>query len=220
MDGWRPREVVIAMGITERRHDEKAALRQKILDAAEAIIEAEGVLGFSMRKLAKRINYSATTIYLFFDGKDDLLRELSNLGATRFASQVQNSAAWNSGSPRDRLATLMRKFFELCLEKPKAYLGAFFGEMPAAPPSLLWFGEGEASNPSVGMFLRAIEDGNANGSLAVRDPRAAVQACWAASHGLLLALLAAPKADEARSRELIETMISIFVAGMASEEKR
>jgi AcrR family transcriptional regulator len=205
------------MGIDERKLREKEVLRQKILEAAAEIVDAEGVLGFSMRKLAKKINYSATTIYLFLKDKETLLRSLADVGARRFASLVESSEAWSSEPPIERLRILMRRFFEVCLENPKAYLSSFFGELPTSAPSLLGFSEDSLSNPSFALFLDIIAAGNADGSMRVSDPKTAVQVCWAASHGLILAIIASPKVERRRRQELVETSIAMLIAGLIAE---
>jgi len=54
------------MGTAERRARQKASLRGEILDAARRMFAEEGYEQVSMRRLAERIEYSPTTIYLYF----------------------------------------------------------------------------------------------------------------------------------------------------------
>jgi AcrR family transcriptional regulator len=64
------------MGIKERRERERDDLRGKILDAARELILEQGVEAVSMRKVADRIEYSATAIYQHFVDKESLLRAM------------------------------------------------------------------------------------------------------------------------------------------------
>src|ERR687885_1755275 len=64
---------VCHMGVQERRAREKQELRQEILDAARELFIREGFENVSMRKIADKIEYSPTTIYLHFQDKADLL---------------------------------------------------------------------------------------------------------------------------------------------------
>ena len=57
------------MSIQTRRAHQKALLRQEIIDAARDILVREGYEQLSMRKVAERIEYSPTAIYLHFDDK-------------------------------------------------------------------------------------------------------------------------------------------------------
>lgn len=56
-----------------RREQEKEELQQLILKAAGELFLEQGYDRFSLRQVAERIGYSATTIYLYFEDKDDLL---------------------------------------------------------------------------------------------------------------------------------------------------
>ena len=48
-------------------------LRELILDAAQDIIEVNGLAGLSAREIARRIGYSPGTIYNMFDNLDDVV---------------------------------------------------------------------------------------------------------------------------------------------------
>jgi len=61
------------MGSKQRREREKEALRQDILDAARELFVEEGYDNVSMRRVAEKIEYSPTTIYLYFEDKASLL---------------------------------------------------------------------------------------------------------------------------------------------------
>lgn len=65
------------MSIQERRIREKEELRQQILDAARELFITENYEDVSMRKVADRIEFSQTTIYLYFKNKADLLIAIS-----------------------------------------------------------------------------------------------------------------------------------------------
>jgi AcrR family transcriptional regulator len=44
-----------------------------MVDAARELYINEGYEKFTMRRLAEKIGYSPTTLYIYFRGKDDLL---------------------------------------------------------------------------------------------------------------------------------------------------
>ena len=65
------------MGVKERREREKSETRDKILDAARELFVTEGYEGVSMRRVADKIEYSPTAIYVHFaDKKRTLPRTL------------------------------------------------------------------------------------------------------------------------------------------------
>ena len=77
------------MGIKERREREKAEIREKILDAARDLFVSEGYEAVSMRKIADRIEYSPTAIYLHFKDKEAVMRELCDLDFLALALGVR-----------------------------------------------------------------------------------------------------------------------------------
>src|SRR2546427_9900091 len=79
--------------IRHRQAQEKQDLRQAILTAAGELFLEQGYERFSLRKVAERIGYSPTTIYLYFRDKDDLLFTVVDEGFERFGHQLAAAAA-------------------------------------------------------------------------------------------------------------------------------
>lgn len=65
------------MGIKERRDVEKAEMKKLIMNAAIEIIEQEGYEKLSIRKIAAKIEYSPTTIYIYYKDKAEIIRDMS-----------------------------------------------------------------------------------------------------------------------------------------------
>src|SRR5215469_9816015 len=68
------------MGTAQRREREKTELRTRILDAARAIVRREGFGALTVRKIADAIEYAPGTLYLYFENRDAIARELSSEG--------------------------------------------------------------------------------------------------------------------------------------------
>lgn len=81
------------MGVQERREREKKEQRQRILDAALDIITANGFAALSMRKLADRIEYSAASIYLYFESREQIAQELSEVAFGKLLRALVDAAA-------------------------------------------------------------------------------------------------------------------------------
>ena len=75
----------------ERRARQKAELRRVILDAATTLFEEHGYENFSLRQVAESIGYSATTIYLHFEDKDDLALAIGKSPAATKAARPANN---------------------------------------------------------------------------------------------------------------------------------
>ena len=66
------------MSIKERRDTEKVEMKVKIRNAAIQIIEQEGYEKLSIRKIATKIEYSPTTIYLYYKDKAGIITDMSD----------------------------------------------------------------------------------------------------------------------------------------------
>lgn len=77
------------MGIKERRENEKKQMCRKIMDAATEIINQEGYEALSIRKLAAKIEYSPTTIYLYYKDKSQIIDDI----AAMLYTKVEKNAA-------------------------------------------------------------------------------------------------------------------------------
>src|SRR5512138_1144752 len=104
------------MGTAQRRERERLTLREKILDAARELFTAFGYEAVTMRKIAERIEYSPTAIYLHFADKDALLRELAVIDFTAFAHRFRRATRYTD--PVERLGQLGKLYVEFALEHP------------------------------------------------------------------------------------------------------
>src|SRR5437016_13365034 len=103
-----------------RQAQEKQALRQAILTAAGELFLEQGYERFSLRKVAERIGYSPTTIYLYFHNKDDLLFTVVDEGFVRFGQQLA-AAAESQEDDWERLISLGRAYVAFGLQNPMYY---------------------------------------------------------------------------------------------------
>lgn len=76
------------MGIKDRRDSEKAEMKKKIMDATIEIINKDGYENLSIRKIAAKIEYSPTTIYLYYKDKAQIITDM----ADKLYNKIENSA--------------------------------------------------------------------------------------------------------------------------------
>src|SRR6266699_6751169 len=110
----------LRQGIRHRQEQEKQELRQAILTAAGELFLEQGYERFSLRKVAERIGYSPTTIYLYFRDKDDLLFSVVDEGFMRFGQQLA-AAAESHEDPWERLNALGQAYVAFGLQNPVYY---------------------------------------------------------------------------------------------------
>src|SRR5690348_3585896 len=104
----------------ERRAREKMLLREEILDAARELFLKHGFENVSMRKIATKIEYSPTTIYLYFKDKSEIL---STLCAETFGrlSKIMAEIERRPGDPIDKLRALGFAYIHFGLDHPSHY---------------------------------------------------------------------------------------------------
>jgi len=120
------------MGVKERREREKSETRDKILDAARELFVTEGFEGVSMRKVAERIEYSPTAIYIHFADKEELFRELCHQDYARLAEVFQSSVM--STDPIERLKQIGAIYIDFGTRYPNHYKFMFMTPHPPHEP--------------------------------------------------------------------------------------
>src|SRR5580698_716002 len=120
------------MGIKERREREKSDTRDKILNAARELFITQGYDGVSMRKVAEKIEYSPTAIYVHFADKEDLFHQLCTQDFARLSEVFQSSAM--PLDPVERLKQIGRTYVGFGLQYPNHYKLMF---MTSHPPEQL-----------------------------------------------------------------------------------
>jgi AcrR family transcriptional regulator len=70
--------------------EEREKLRKTILDAARTLFVERGIEAVSMREIAKKINYSATTLYNYFVDKEALLQAVCDEDFLALASGMRD----------------------------------------------------------------------------------------------------------------------------------
>jgi len=118
------------MGIKERRAREKSETRDKILDAARDLFISEGYEGVSMRKVAEKIEYSPTAIYVHFADKKDLFHQLCQEDFARLAEAFQSPAM--PLIPIERLNFIGHTYVDFGMKYPNHYKLMFMTQHPSA----------------------------------------------------------------------------------------
>jgi AcrR family transcriptional regulator len=112
-----------------RRLREKQEVRQRVLDAAGELLGQGGAEAVTLRRVAQRIEYSATTIYLYFPNKEALLQEVCAVDFAAFSRSL--TAAQRLTDPLERLRRVARTYVDFGLQFPNHYRVMFM--RPDAP---------------------------------------------------------------------------------------
>lgn len=200
------------MGVKERKERAKENLRQEILDAASEMFATEGYGQVSMRKVADKIEYSPTTIYLYFKDKNDLLHQICEEAFAKLIRQLE-AIKKKSKDSWDFLHKGLRAYAAFGLKNPNHYEVTFM--MPIANQA----GGENAYEGSMGQkafeYLRApVADCINEGKLKTGDLDAMTQSLWAAIHGVTALLIAHKDFPFVNRDRLIDCVINSMLDGM------
>src|SRR5262249_13208509 len=106
------------------REREKEELRQVILDAARELFAKEGYESVSMRRIAEKIEYSPTTIYLYFADKADLLFSICEETFAKLCKKMETIRT-ECADPVEALKKGSRAYVEFGLKYPNHYRVTF-----------------------------------------------------------------------------------------------
>lgn len=186
-------------------------LRQLILDAAQAIIEANGLAGLSAREIARRIGYSPGTIYNMFQNLDDVVLHIEARILDSLDERLQ--AALADGKPEEQVSRLAEAYLSFTQERPKLWNLLFEHYMPADSQTPAWYQQ------KLEILMSRVE--TAMGPLfpagADMDRHRAARVLWAGVHGIT-SLATANKLSNVTTEAanlLVRDLISNYLAGVA-----
>ena len=107
------------MTISTRKERQKEELKGKILQAAKELFMQKGFEEVSIRNIAEKIEYSPTTIYLYFKDKDDIFCELHREGFTLLNQYFRPLA--HVADPYERLKAINKAYISFALENGEFY---------------------------------------------------------------------------------------------------
>jgi AcrR family transcriptional regulator len=173
------------VGIEERRQRERDEVRERILDAARELFVECGFEGVTMRKVAERIEYSPTTIYIHFADKETLFRELCGADFAQLAAAFQKLAV--IADPLERLRACALEYIQFAVDHPNQYRLMFLTPNPTSPREEDISERKGNPNEDAYAFLYAIVTSAIEAGLFrsdLKNPHLICQTLWAAVHGI------------------------------------
>jgi AcrR family transcriptional regulator len=209
------------MGIEERRQRERDEVRERILDAARQIFIECGYEGVTMRKIAERIEYSPTTIYLYFADKETLFREMCNTDFRNLAKAFQSVSL--IADPIERIRAAARTYIHFGVEYPNHYRLMFMTPPPVIHDEETLAYKGNPNEDAYAFLLSIVTSAIEAGVFRPEygDAHLIAQTLWAAVHGVVSIQIAhgcESWAGWAPFERRAETMIDGILRGLANPE--
>jgi AcrR family transcriptional regulator len=207
-----------------RRKQHQHELREKILDAARELFVEEGVEAVSMRKIAQKIGYSATTLYNYFEDKEALLHALCD--ADFGALQDSFKKIGRTPDPIERMRKMGQAYITFAIEYPSHYRLMFM--TPRVHSDTDECREIEQGNPDQDAyaFLRAtvveaLDAGAFRGEY--QDADLLSQIVWSAVHGVAALHLIMGHGEWVQWRpveEVARAAVEVMIRGLICVEAR
>jgi len=203
------------MGVAQRRAREKDELRQKILGAAAELFVEEGYDNVSMRKIAERIEYAPSTIYLHFKDKVEMVANLCTETFGELDRCLQ--AILDLGlPPLETLRKSLRAYIDFGREHPSHYIFVF-----CTPESLFRSIENSSSEVIYGCGMSSFErlraglaECMAAGVIRNADVELIAQGTWLMVHGVTTGLVMATSFPFLDHETLIEHSLDRIVSSL------
>lgn len=160
------------------------ALREAMLEAAERILERDGIAGLTLRAAAREAGVSHAAPKNHFGDIRGLLSELAALGFARFsAALVANTR--EGESPKARLAAMGHGYVTFAQQNPGLFLLMFRSErLDFRRPALRAAGEA-----AFGVLADTIGAHGPSDTLLTLSVAAQITAAWSLVHGFAMLML-------------------------------
>src|SRR5476649_2612161 len=121
-----------------RRSDHtRGELRELMLEIGHRQLAEVGLARFSARDVAKQVGYSVGTLYNVFGSYDELMLAIN---ARTLAAWVSHLGAHLAQDPDgDRIATLVRGYFEFADANPNTWIAIYEYKTTDGAPAPAWF---------------------------------------------------------------------------------
>jgi AcrR family transcriptional regulator len=186
------------------------SLRNEILEVSRELLVDHGFGKLSMRNIAKRANVTATSIYLHFDNKDDLLLALIEESIEHLKNELAEEIDPSKGFIQ-QLEDLARCYIRFALERPKEYEIIYMvrpEEMPEYPKEKF-----QQIRSAYELSAEIIERGQREGLIDVDNPLVSAYTLWAQLHGIVSVILSKRLDTRIPQKEFIDQGIDHIIQG-------
>ncbi len=160
------------------REKRQAKTRQEILDAALDLISERGSDNFSLRALARRVDYSPAGLYEYFDSKDDIVHAVCEVGDQKLRHYLRQVPV--DLPTAEYFVELGLAYIQFALHNPQHFM-LMFSQGPDAAY------EDVAVDETYGILLNAVQSAIDEGFILERldlNVHDVAYGLWSLAHGL------------------------------------
>jgi len=167
-----------------------------------------------MRRIADKIEYSPTTIYLYFRDKAELLEQVCAETFMRLQQRLAKILE-QPGEPLERLRRGLMAYIEFGLENPHHYRATFMMKFPESFEREKYIKPDTPGMQAFDFLRRSVYDATAAGKLSVKDAELASQTLWAGVHGITSLLITHEKFPWVGREQVARSVVETLLDGLA-----
>ena len=201
---------------------ERQQLRTLIIDAARALFIAQGVEAVTMREIAKRIGYSATSIYLHFADKEALLRAVCDTDFLALATSLKRNLT--TADLVERMYALGAGYAAFALNYPNHFRLMFMTPHPPCGPENSSLQQNNPEQDAYFQLKSVVNDVFLAGKFKpeLTDSELIAQTIWAGVHGVCALQMTMAQDTWVNWREFearLQLMQQTMMQGLLREQK-
>lgn len=176
--------------------EQRAAMRRRILDAARIRFLETGLDGLSMRGIASKVGVSSMTLYLYYDGRQDIVRHIVAEGFEQLNWELRDAAV--TASDANKLPSVCEAYLSFALQNSSYYqaMYRYLADRGEGPDELL---------------DEALEEPRRVITELLGDPLRST-ALWSALHGLAMLAIGGQVAAAGSAEEVSRLLAKEFAA--------
>ena len=168
-----------------RRERQKAETREQLLDAARELFVERGLEATTMRAVAARVGFTATTIYHHFRDKQELFEQLCARDFLELARALNRIG--RMADPIERLRNIGYAYADFALDHPSQYRFMFMTVQVQQPQNRDEIQHGNPDEDAYAFLRHTVVDAIASERLRpeLADADQVAQMMWGTVHGVV-----------------------------------
>lgn len=215
------------MSKEQRQEQEREAMRHLILTTAGELVAEKGIKQLSIRKIAKRMDYSAGIIYHYFQGKEAIVEQLLQQGYRELIDGLtaRLHTSQNEESAEEKLSQSLSQFIRVTTAEESQYRNVMLNDSPAVLNHTAVLHKGAAlEHNAISMLCSILRQFKGMDACKEEEMELTAQVIWSAAFGLIMRLTVEKELPEEQKETLIarhvEAMLLIAGAGTVPSFKR
>ena len=192
-----------------RSDDDKAKIRKAMLEAAGELLVERGYDGLTLAEVGKRVGFTTTNVYRYFDNKNDLIYAAIEDSFVAFGERLE-AAKQSAENPFERIFVLGRAYVQFAYDHPVSYHLMFVDKTDYL------FGEREVPGvDKLGYLFEAVGEAMHAGTIRQGNVETTAHVLWGQLHGILMLTDAMPFISEKQGEEAIEEAFAMMRLGLS-----